>query len=98
LATGTGLEMALIIPSFHKSFDLDDVLQCVVPRRIFVVSSENDPQSVDAEEVVKNVLPAFEKQLCADHLQHLRAPGSHALDQKRFEAILDWAVAQAICS
>jgi cephalosporin-C deacetylase-like acetyl esterase len=95
LAVGTGLEMSLIIPGFSKHFDLDDLLRCVVPRRIFILSSENDAQSADAEELVRLALPAFEMQHCKDHLQHLRVAGPHALDQTRFEAIVDLAVMQA---
>jgi dienelactone hydrolase len=98
LAAGTGLEMSLVIPSFNEHYDLDDLLRCVAPRKILVVSSEDDPQAADAEELVKNALPAFERQRCKDHIQHLRVPGAHALDRGRFEAILDWTVAQASCS
>jgi dienelactone hydrolase len=98
LATGTGLEMSLIIPSFAKHYDLDDLLRCIAPRKVFVVSSENDPQTADAEDLVRNAFPAFEIQQCANHLQHLRVPGPHALDQRRFQAILDWTFSQATCS
>lgn len=98
LATGTGLEMALVIPSFAEHYDLDDLLRCVAPRKIFVVSSDNDPQSADAEAIVSNALPAFEAEGCEHHLQHLRVPGPHTLDQGRFETILDWTVKQAVGS
>ena len=90
--------MSLIIPSFIEHFDLEDLLRCVAPRKIFVVSSESDPQSADAEDLVMNARPTFEIQCCADHLQHLRVPGPHALDRLRFEAILDWTQAQSTCA
>jgi dienelactone hydrolase len=95
LATGTALEMSLIIPGFSEHYDFDDLLRCVAPRRMFVVSAEDDPQSADAAELVRNALPTFESCDCADHLQQLRTPGPHALDQTRFGAILDWTVWQA---
>jgi dienelactone hydrolase len=98
LVTGTALEMSLVIPGFAERFDLDDLPRCVAPRKIFIVSSEDDPYSADAEDLVRNALPVFEKQGCADHLQHLRVPGRHALDQARFEAISNWMVMQATCS
>jgi cephalosporin-C deacetylase-like acetyl esterase len=98
LATGTGLEMSLVIPSFAEHYDLDDMLRCVAPRKVFVVSSEDDPQAADADDLVRNAFPTFEIQECADHLQHLRVPGPHALDQTRFQAILDWTFTQATCS
>jgi hypothetical protein len=34
---------------------------------------------------------------CEDHLQHLRVRGQHGLDQKRFDAIVDWTASEAIC-
>ncbi len=95
LATGTGLEMSLIIPSFAEHYDFDDLLRCIAPRKIFVVSSDDDPQAADAEELLENARQAFEVQHCADHLQHLRVPGGHPLDRERFEAIVDWTVTQA---
>jgi dienelactone hydrolase len=98
LAAGTALEGSLIIPGFHERFDLDDLLRCVAPRRILVVSSESDPYSADASDLVKTALPAFEMQQCGDRLEHLRVPGPHALDQGRFDAILNWTVANATCS
>jgi dienelactone hydrolase len=96
LANGIGLEMSLVIPGFSEHFDLDDLLRCVAPRKIFVVSSTDDPQTADAEELLQNVRPAFEAQRCGPHLQHLRVPGPHALDRQRFEAIVNWTLAQSV--
>jgi dienelactone hydrolase len=94
LAAGTGLELSLVIPAFAAHYDFDDLLRCVAPRTIFVVSSDDDPYSADAEELIRNALPEFASQHGADRLQHLRVPGPHALDRTRFEAIVDWTVAQ----
>jgi hypothetical protein len=87
--------MSLVIPGFLQRFDIDDVLRCVTPRRIFVVSSENDPQTADATEVVETARSAFQEQSCERHLLHLRVPGPHALDQRRAVAMVDWVVAEA---
>jgi dienelactone hydrolase len=90
LAHGTGLEMSLVIPGFARAFDLDDLLRCVAPRRLFVVSSDEDPYSADAVELVRDAKPAFE---AGGELRHLRVPGPHALDRARFDAIVDWLAA-----
>jgi dienelactone hydrolase len=95
LAHGIGLEMSLIIPGFAKCFDLDDLIRCVAPRRLLLVSSEEDPLTRDADELVRAARPVFEAQNCAAHLQHLRFRGPHALDQQRFQAIVEWTVARA---
>jgi dienelactone hydrolase len=95
LVNGTGLEMSLVIPGFMQHFDIDDVLRCVAPRKIFVVSSESDLQTADANDIVSKARPTFQEQHCENHLQHLRVPGPHALDQQRAEAMVDWMLAAA---
>jgi hypothetical protein len=49
----------------------------------------------DADHLVEAARPVFESQNSAGHLQHLRFPGPHALDQQRFQAILEWTVARS---
>jgi hypothetical protein len=82
--------MSLVIPGFIQHFDIDDVLRCVAPRRIFVVSSESDPQTADANEMVLRARTTFHELHCGNHLQHLRVPGAHALDPQRAEAMVNW--------
>lgn len=93
LAQGTPLEMALVMPGFAARFDLDEVLRCVAPRKILVVSGDEDPMSADAAAVVAAARSAFAELGATDHLSHLRAPGGHALDRARFDAMVDWLVA-----
>ncbi len=95
LASGTGLEMSLVIPGFLQRFDMDDLLRCVAPSRIFVVSSDGDPQTADANEVVASARPAFQERHCEDHLMHLRVSGPHALDRQRTDAMVEWMLAAA---
>jgi dienelactone hydrolase len=95
LAHGTGLEMSLVVPGFASRFDFDDLLRCVAPRRILVVSSDDDPLSADAEDVVAAARPVFVEAGAADHLSHFRARGGHALDRERFAAIVGWVTAFA---
>ncbi len=92
---GTPLEMSLIIPGFAEKYDLDDLLRCIAPREVFVVSSTEDPHSSDADKVVKSAFKEFAAQECPSHLQHLRVPGGHALDVTRFDAIVQWTTEQA---
>ncbi len=61
LADRTALEMSLIIPGFCEHFDFDDLLRCIAPRKIFVVSATDDPLSADAADLVHSAMPAFEK-------------------------------------
>jgi dienelactone hydrolase len=90
LARGIALDMSLIMPGFATHFDLQDVIGCVAPRRLFLVSADDDPSSADADQLVREALPAFEAQNCAGHLEHLRVVGVHALDSHRVHAMLNW--------
>ena len=94
LAHGGGLEMSLVIPGVVSQFDVDDLVRCVAPRRILVVSAEHDSASADADHVVNRARAAFEVMNCIGHLEHLRVPGGHALDERRFNAIVDWTAAR----
>src|SRR5262249_22315328 len=103
---GAGRSRQLVPETWHRgvspvsdaepyNFEIGDLIQCVAPRSILIFSSEGDPQAADAGDLVREALPIFEEQGCADRLQYLRVPGAHALDQKRFDAIVDWTVTQA---
>lgn len=94
LSHGIGLENALVIPGFATRFDFDDLMRCIAPRQLFVVSSEGDPYSADASELVLAAAPTFEAAGAPANLRHLRHGASHALDAQRFAAIVDWTVAQ----
>jgi len=90
---GTGLDMALVLPGFAAHFDFEDLVRCVAPRPLLVVSSEDDPYAADAGDVVDNARAAFTALGATECLQHLRTPGPHALDQRRFDAIVEWLAA-----
>jgi dienelactone hydrolase len=95
-AHGTGLEMALVIPGFAEHFDLDDLMRCTAPRKLLVVSAEDDAVSADAGDLITRAAPAFDQARAAAHLEHLRFPGAHALDEARFTAIVAWLLREAL--
>jgi dienelactone hydrolase len=95
LSHGTGLEMSLIIPGFIEQFEIVDLLRCVAPRRLLIVSSDGDPLSADAGDLVRDAQPAFTAQDGSTHLEHLRVPGAHGLDERRHQEILTWALSRA---
>jgi dienelactone hydrolase len=90
LAHGIGLEMALVIPGFALRFDTDDLMRCIAPRRLLVVSSDRDPFSADAVQLVTATRPAFAALGASENLGHLHTHGLHALDRERFDAIVHW--------
>lgn len=94
LARGIGLDMALVIPGFANQFDIDDLMRCVAPRPLFVVSADSDPASDDATDLVQSVRSAFQGPDGQQGLQHLRVAGGHALDRQRYDAIVQWVLTQ----
>jgi flavin-binding protein dodecin len=82
--------MELVIPGFAARFDIDDLIRCIAPRKLFVVSSSEDPFAADAEEAVDRARSAFEAAGALEHLRHLRVDGAHDLDAERFSAIVEW--------
>ena len=77
------LEMALIIPGFAARWDLHDLLQCVAPRPILIVSAADDQYSEDAPEVIARAWPN-------NHISHFREDGGHALTRVRFDRIINY--------
>lgn len=94
LSHSAGLEMALAIPGFAARFDIDDLMRCIAPRGLLVVSADRDPYTADATELVERARPAFSAAGAEQNLQHIRVSGDHPLDTARFAAIVGWIVAQ----
>ena len=90
MLNGVGIEMASVIPGFVQKFDIEDLLTCIAPRQLLIVSSDDDKYSKDAPDIVKKVSPAYNSYNALDHLQHKRYQGGHALTEERFQDIIEW--------
>jgi len=79
---GTGLNMFEVVPALQSVLETDDLLSSISPRPTMIVSATDDPYSIDADQVV----------LKTDGIgvTEFRAKGGHALDQERFDAIVEW--------
>ncbi|ATD68254.1 MULTISPECIES: hypothetical protein [Luteimonas] len=64
--------------------DTHDVLAAIGPRPTLVVSGTEDKYSRDAGQVVARV--------AGDFITELRVERGYALDQGRFDAIVEWIV------
>ena len=85
-----GIEMASVIPGIYGRYDIDDLVACVAPRRLLLVSAEEDKYSMDAPDIADKAKGAYEKLGALQNLEHKRYPGGHALSKDRFEFIVDW--------
>lgn len=81
---GTGITLFETVPGLARQFDTHDVLSAIGPRPTMVVSGTQDKYSRDADQVVAKVTGNF--------ITELRVNRGHALDQERFDAILEWVV------
>lgn len=80
----TGITLFETVPGLVREIDTHDVLAAIGPRPTLVVSGTADKYSRDADQVVARV--------AGDFITELRVDGGHALDQERFDAIVEWLV------
>ena len=81
---GTGFLLFETVPGLARQMDTHDVLSAIGPRPTMVVSGTKDKYSRDADQVVAKV--------AGDFITELRVDSGHALDQHRFDAIVEWII------
>lgn len=96
MANGVGIEMASVIPGFHGPYDIDDLVALTAPRKLLLVSADEDKYSMDAPEIVEKAGKAYAEQGAPQNLHQKRYPGGHALTKERFEFIINWMENQAV--
>lgn len=84
LREGTGVLLFETVPGLARQLGHHDLLAAIGPRPVLVVSGTQDKYSRDADEVVARV--------AGDFISELRVERGHALDQERFDAIVEWIV------
>jgi cephalosporin-C deacetylase-like acetyl esterase len=81
---GTGISLFESVPGLARQFETHDVLAAIGPRPTLVVPGTEDKYSRDADQVVARI--------AGDFITELRVDRGHALDQRRFDAIVEWIV------
>lgn len=95
MMNNVGIEMASVIPNFHGKYDIDDVVLCIAPRRLLIVSADEDKYSKDAQYIVDKARRRYQDLNVSGNLQHNRYSGGHALTQERFNDIVKWIIANS---
>jgi dienelactone hydrolase len=95
MAAGTGIQLAEVIPGFLERFELHDLVACMAPRPLLLVSASGDRYSADADEVEAAARPAYEELGQGTSLEHARFEGGHGLTPDRFELITSWIAENA---
>lgn len=96
MSNNVGIEMASVIPNFHGKYDIYDLVSCIAPRRLLIVSSDDDKYSKDASYIVAKASPIYSEFNSLHNLQHNRYQGGHALTKERFDDIIKWLVANSM--
>lgn len=91
----TGLEMALIIPGFTQRYDIEDLVKCIYPRKILLVSATEDKYSEDADDIEETIIETCREMEIIDWVEHYRYIGGHPLTQERFADIVSWIISLA---
>lgn len=90
MKNNVGIELASVIPNFHGKYDMYDLVSCIAPRHLLIVSSDNDRYSKDASYIVEKASPVYQELGALCNLFHKRYPGDHALTKERFQDIVNW--------
>ncbi len=90
MVNNVGIEMASVIPNFHSKYDIYDLVSCIAPRRLLIVSADDDKYSRDASYIVEKASSAYLELKALHNLYHKRYQGGHGLTKERFDYIINW--------
>lgn len=85
-----GIELASVIPGFNKSYDIYDLVRCIAPRPLLLLSADEDKYSRDADFIVEQARSSYAKYGADNKLYHKRYNGGHGLTKERFDYIVEW--------
>jgi len=91
---GVGVDCAQAIPGVLELGDLDDIAGLVAPRPLLLCSADDDKYSRDAPRIAQAAARAYRAAGAPEALRHDRTRGGHALTDERFDAMVNWVVAQ----
>lgn len=81
MANNVGIEMSSVIPGFHHKYDIYDLVSCVAPRRLLIVSAEDDQYSKDASFIVEKAKPVYLEFNASQNLYHKRYTGGPRINK-----------------
>jgi dienelactone hydrolase len=90
IQNNTGIEMAEVIPGFISSYEISDLVKCIAPRYLFILSATDDKYSRDAEYIEEHGRGEYDALGVNENFVHKRYIGGHALTEERFDDIVQW--------
>ena len=70
-------------------------MACVAPRKLLIVSADDDKYSRDAADVVDVAKRSYAELNVEENITHVRYKGGHALTEERFDYIVKWILSVA---
>jgi len=92
----TGIEMSEVVPGFLTRFDIEDLVKAMAPNPLLLVSGEDDKYSRDAPAIMRKAIHTYRAHHAEAALEAFHYPGGHDLDQRRFDAIVEWTASTAV--
>lgn len=90
MENGVGIELASVIPNFCCKYDVEDVVSCIAPRKLLIMSAKDDKYSNDAINIVEKASKVYVDYDVIDNIEHKRYDGGHELTKERYEYIINW--------
>lgn len=92
IKNNVGIEMASVIPSFIQKYDIYDLVRCIAPRHLLIVSAEDDKYSRDADFIVEQAKFSYAEYHALSNLCHMKYSGGHPLTKEQFDFIIEWII------
>lgn len=92
IENNVGIEMASVIPGFYLKYDIDDVVSCIAPRDLLLVSASEDKYSRDADYITQQISFLYAIHHREHALCHKKYSGGHAITRERFDFIIHWLI------
>lgn len=77
---GDWFQVEFVVPRLMQVADLHHILGLIAPRPCLISTTEDDPQSADADEIYRKTLPTYEKMGVGNRLSFYRYPGGDVLE------------------
>ncbi len=90
LKRGEWFQAEFVVPRLMQVADIHHILSMVAPHPFLLSTTEDDPQSADAQEIYQKALPVYEKHGVANRLAFYRYPGVAALKPNMRNNAYNW--------
>lgn len=88
----TGIELSQVIPNFAVHFDFPDLVTCIAPRPLLLISGAEDKYAKDADRVTALAQAQCRQWNIPTAIEQKRYEGGHTITPDRFADMIEWVV------